>query len=232
MQLRPSGGAGPTAVSLEAFRRYYANDAWPWEKLALVKARTIAGDAAVRASVEAAIDAVIDAPRDVVAMVDDAEAMRARLRKEKPNRSMWDLKTAPGGMTELDFAVAMLALAHGADIGVERPLRRDQFFARLQAAGLLGADEGNDLLSADAKFEKVLQLQRASNGAREINMAADAVAMRQRVTTALGATDFDAAAAAIERSQAAVSRRYAAIVERLRNPGGAPSPAQQRRNDG
>ena len=31
MQLRPSGGAGPTAVSFNSFSKYYQQDAWTWE---------------------------------------------------------------------------------------------------------------------------------------------------------------------------------------------------------
>ncbi|MEQ1931051.1 MAG: bifunctional [glutamine synthetase] adenylyltransferase/[glutamine synthetase]-adenylyl-L-tyrosine phosphorylase, partial [Parvularculaceae bacterium] len=57
MQLRPSGGAGPTAVSLSAFEKYYAADAWTWEARALLKARVVAGDPDVAATVRTMIDA-------------------------------------------------------------------------------------------------------------------------------------------------------------------------------
>ena len=35
MRLRPSGNAGPVAVSLAAFRSYHAKESWTWERLAL-----------------------------------------------------------------------------------------------------------------------------------------------------------------------------------------------------
>lgn len=44
MRLRPSGSAGPAAVSAGAFKKYYENDAWTWEKMALCKAKTAWGD--------------------------------------------------------------------------------------------------------------------------------------------------------------------------------------------
>ena len=46
LRLRPYGKAGSMAVSLEAFRRYFAPDgpAWPYERQALVKLRPIAGN--------------------------------------------------------------------------------------------------------------------------------------------------------------------------------------------
>ena len=39
LQLRPSGTAGPVAVSLASFERYYAGEAETWELLALTRAR-------------------------------------------------------------------------------------------------------------------------------------------------------------------------------------------------
>ena len=46
LRLRPYGKAGSMAVSFDSFRRYYAPDgaAWAYERQALVKMRTIAGD--------------------------------------------------------------------------------------------------------------------------------------------------------------------------------------------
>src|SRR6201999_511792 len=54
MRLRPSGNKGPVAVSLAAFRRYHAEAAWTWERMALTRARVVAGPPALRARIEAA----------------------------------------------------------------------------------------------------------------------------------------------------------------------------------
>ena len=59
MRLRPSGNKGPVAVSLEAFRRYHEHDAWTWERMALTRARVIAGPAALRERVRHAIATAI-----------------------------------------------------------------------------------------------------------------------------------------------------------------------------
>ena len=45
MRLRPSGNKGPIAVSLEGFRHYHEWDAWTWERMALTRARVVAGPA-------------------------------------------------------------------------------------------------------------------------------------------------------------------------------------------
>jgi glutamate-ammonia-ligase adenylyltransferase len=70
MRLRPSGNKGPVAVSLAAFRRYHAEDAWTWERMALTRARVIAGPPALRAAVQTAI-------RDSLAHADPPAKIRA-----------------------------------------------------------------------------------------------------------------------------------------------------------
>ena len=48
MRLRPSGNKGPVAVSLPAFERYHRESAWTWERLALTRARVVAGPSRLR----------------------------------------------------------------------------------------------------------------------------------------------------------------------------------------
>ena len=48
MRLRPSGNKGPVAVPLAGFRRYHAESAWTWERMALTRARVVAGPPALR----------------------------------------------------------------------------------------------------------------------------------------------------------------------------------------
>ena len=59
MRLRPSGNKGPVAVPLAGFERYHASEAWTWERMALTRARVIAGPARLRAKVERAIRTAI-----------------------------------------------------------------------------------------------------------------------------------------------------------------------------
>src|SRR6202020_1750877 len=56
MRLRPSGNKGPVAVSLAGFRRYHEHDAWTWERMALTRARVVAGPAGLRRRVNDTIE--------------------------------------------------------------------------------------------------------------------------------------------------------------------------------
>ena len=50
LRLRPEGRSGALVLSLDGYRRYYADRAVLWERQALVKARHAAGDADVAAA--------------------------------------------------------------------------------------------------------------------------------------------------------------------------------------
>jgi glutamate-ammonia-ligase adenylyltransferase len=112
MRLRPSGSAGPAAVSFDAFRRYYAESAWTWEYMALTKARIAWGGA------EKTGPAVTDILRSFSGrekLRADAAAMRGKIRTEHPGTSVWDLKYAPGGMVDIEFETQCLQLENAAE---------------------------------------------------------------------------------------------------------------------
>ena len=84
MRLRPSGNKGPVAVSLAAFRRYHAEAAWTWERMALTRARVVAGPPALRARIEEAIAEALAQAGDADRIRADAASMRARMLRDLP----------------------------------------------------------------------------------------------------------------------------------------------------
>jgi [glutamine synthetase] adenylyltransferase / [glutamine synthetase]-adenylyl-L-tyrosine phosphorylase len=108
MRLRPSGRAGPVAVSLAAFRNYQFNDAWTWEHMALTRLRPVAGDASLGREVMAiGAEAICARARSEKrkAIPADIADMRRTLYREKPGEGLWDLKTAEGGLIDIEFMV-------------------------------------------------------------------------------------------------------------------------------
>ena len=49
MRLRPEGKSGPLARSLASYESYYAQWGQTWERMMLIKARGVAGDAGLAA---------------------------------------------------------------------------------------------------------------------------------------------------------------------------------------
>ncbi len=123
MRLRPSGNKGPVAVSLPAFRTYHAGSAWTWERMALTRARIVAGPPAMRARVTRAIADALRAG-DPAQIRPDAAAMRARMLRDLPAAGPWDVKLRPGGLVEVEFIAQALQLVHLAPLGVHEPVTR------------------------------------------------------------------------------------------------------------
>lgn len=125
-RLRPSGRAGTMVSSLAAFRRYQLQDAWTWEHQALVRARPVAGPAALAAEYLQIRREVLTRQRDADAVRADVRAMRLRMLQANrrplavPDRdsagaSGFDRKQDRGGIVDIEFVVQYLAVARGHD---------------------------------------------------------------------------------------------------------------------
>ncbi len=114
LQLRPYGKSGAMAVSLEAFRRYFAPDgpAWAYERQALVKLRPIAGNPGLGREVVRLRDHYVyhGAAFDVMAM----RAMRERQIRHLVTGGTLNAKYSPGGLVDVEYLVQGLQITHGA----------------------------------------------------------------------------------------------------------------------
>lgn len=115
MRLRPSGRSGPVATQIGAFRDYQQNDAWTWEHMALTRARVVSASPDFAAEVEGVIRDVLSRPRDAATIGGDALEMRQAIAKEKGEGERWDLKSAAGGLIDVEFIAQVLQLAHAAN---------------------------------------------------------------------------------------------------------------------
>jgi [glutamine synthetase] adenylyltransferase / [glutamine synthetase]-adenylyl-L-tyrosine phosphorylase len=178
MRLRPSGNKGPVAVSLAAFERYHAagpdqHGAWTWERMALTRARVVAGPARLRARVAAAIRTALHSAGTPARVLADAAAMRARLARDLPQAGPWDVKFRPGGQIEVEFIAQALLLAHGAEHpGLAGPSTRAAL-AALEAAGLLRPGDAALLVRADRAWRTVQGMLRITAGRSRAALAAE-----------------------------------------------------------
>ncbi|MCE3001357.1 MAG: glutamine-synthetase adenylyltransferase, partial [Xanthomonadaceae bacterium] len=115
-RLRPDGAKGLLVVSIEGFLEYQRERAWTWEHQALVRARGVAGDAALCAAFEAGRAALLARPRERTALAADVARMRARWRAEldRSDAARLDLKQGPGGTVDLEFLLQFEVLARAA----------------------------------------------------------------------------------------------------------------------
>ncbi len=143
MRLRPSGRQGPVATSLSAFENYQRNEAWTWEHLALTRARRVAGSVALGEKIEALRRQLLAEKSTGPTIYKDVSDMRARLAEAKPAHGLWDAKSGPGRLMDIELIAQFCALRAG------NPARRVE--AQLRAgvkAGVLDAQSEAQILQA------------------------------------------------------------------------------------
>jgi len=129
--------------SLDSFAAYHATSAQVWERQALIKARPIAGPAALRADLERVLDRFVYGRGLERAEVEEIARMRERIERERGGGDEQGvrIKTGRGGLVDVEFLVQMLQLRHGHAHESIRVRATRAAIVELAAAGLLSADE-------------------------------------------------------------------------------------------
>jgi glutamate-ammonia-ligase adenylyltransferase len=164
MRLRPSGNKGPAAVSLESFTRYHATGSWTWERLALTRARVIAGPPHLRERIEVVIRNTLARNADETLLRRDAGAMREKLAAQFPGKDRWDLKFAAGGLVDIEFCAQHLQLLHGRQAPGVLAQNTVCAIALLSADGFLNQEDAQALLAAARLQLALLQVLRIAAG--------------------------------------------------------------------
>ncbi|MEW1830473.1 bifunctional [glutamine synthetase] adenylyltransferase/[glutamine synthetase]-adenylyl-L-tyrosine phosphorylase [Streptomyces sp. NPDC088196] len=112
--LRPEGRNGPLVRTLASHLAYYQRWAKTWEFQALLKARPVAGDLALGAEYVDALEPLVWKAAERENFVTDVQKMRRRVVENIPAAEIdRELKLAPGGLRDVEFAVQLLQLVHG-----------------------------------------------------------------------------------------------------------------------
>ena len=141
-RLRPSGASGLLVGSLASFARYQREEAWTWEHQALLRSRSVAGPAPLRAAFEKVRVDTLTAAVDRETLRAEVAKMRRRMRQELATGTaeLFDIKQDPGGLADIEFLIDYWVLADAArhPALVEYPDNVRQLEA-LEAAGLVPA---------------------------------------------------------------------------------------------
>lgn len=235
-RLRPSGSQGLLVTSIHAFARYHGKTpsapslstegqpppdapramrhvrAAAWERLALLRARPVAGDPelgvrALRIAHAAAYEAEDD-PRRVAVEV---HRLRTRMEQELSleRRGRHDLKLGRGGLVDVEFCVQLLQMRHGPDPRV-RTTETPEAIEALASAGYLAPAHAATLRDGYAFLRRLEQRIRIvhADAAHLLEENAPGLAPLAR---RMGIVDRPRAAAAAE-----LLARYRDVTERVR----------------
>ena len=116
LRLRPEGTAGPMARSLESMENYYAGFGETWERLALTKARAIAGSEELGYDFLREHQPFIYPRSPTPELLDEIAAIKRRIERDIVGHEDLDrnVKLGTGGIREVEFIVQALQLLHGA----------------------------------------------------------------------------------------------------------------------
>ena len=164
MRLRPSGNAGPVAVSLDAFSRYQHESAWTWEHMALTRARVVSGAPELREKLEAVARSVLTRPRDPVALVLDVADMRRRIDREHQTKNPWNVKYARGGFIDINFIAQYLMLRYAPEHPEVISPNTVHALEGLRAAGVLEPVVAEDLITVHRTWRRIQGFLRLTTG--------------------------------------------------------------------
>jgi glutamate-ammonia-ligase adenylyltransferase len=215
MRLRPSGTAGPIAVAFESFRSYQCDQAWTWERMALTRARVIAGPPTLAAAISEVIRSVLTQRRPEGSLVRDVSDMRQRMARERPPASPWDIKHIRGGMIDIEFIAQYLQLRHGHDHPEVLAVGTRDALDRLGHAGLLDPVTASVLRDALALWQTLQVRLRLMIGDEPVAAGLDDApqALRRALSGAAG-LGFDDLVARIRQHQAAVLDAFDRLIDR------------------
>lgn len=150
--LRPEGRNGPLVRSFDAYAEYYARWSLVWESQALLRARPVAGDAALGERFVALVDPLrypaggLDA-----AGVREVRRIKARVESERLPRGVdptRHLKLGRGGIADVEWTAQLLQLRHAHAVPGLRTTSTLDALAAAREAGLVAEDDAAVLVEA------------------------------------------------------------------------------------
>lgn len=234
--LRPEGRAGPLSRSLDAYRAWYERWAQTWEFQALIKARPVAGDAALGDAFTTLVQPFVwpdvlgpDAVRAV-------RTMKARAEGETNRRGLADreLKRGRGGIRDIEFSVQLLQLVHGRHDSSIRSSNTLEALAQLSTSGYVDPADAHSLDDAYRFLRTVEHRLQLWDEQQTHTLPTDVVAST-RLARVLGYRDRGdrSAAEQLDEHHRAVQARVRSTHEKLffgpllENLAGRPGPLTQ-----
>ncbi len=147
LRLRPEGRSGALILSVDGYRRYFADRAVLWERQALIKARACAGDPAVAARFFEAVRPFVYRPGLDPAIVGEVRGMKAQIDRALRGKGAGqrNVKLGRGGIREVEFLVQALQLLYGGDDPWLRERNSLRAIFRLTEHGYLPPALGREL---------------------------------------------------------------------------------------
>jgi glutamate-ammonia-ligase adenylyltransferase len=185
--LRPEGRDGALTRSIDSYVAYWDRWAQPWEFQALLKAAPVAGDLDVGRDWASAASHALWGRRFTADDLRSLRMLKERVEAEVVRRGMAEreVKRAPGGIRDIEFAVQVLQLVHGrADPELRSPTTLTAL-AEMRDAGYVARDDADGLAAAYSSLRRVEHALQMEDDQQTHTLPADRD-HRRRIARVLG----------------------------------------------
>src|SRR5579862_3092069 len=157
LRLRPEGKSGPLARSLESCENYYAEFGETWERMALIKARPVAGDEQLGAEFIEMVQPFVYARHAGENVIQQMAVLKKRIEDEvvREGRLARHVKLGIGGIREIEFIVQSFQVLRGARLMPLRDRNTLRTLTALVKAKTLTEQEATTLANAYRFLRKV-----------------------------------------------------------------------------
>lgn len=171
MRLRPEGASGPLARSIDAYEFYYETQAHPWERLALLKARPVAGDPDLGRRFAAMTRPLIFDPLHKGRLVQQMRELKQSIDQVVATRdaASREIKRGTGGIREIEFLVQTMQMLHGEGQPALWAQSSIEALSALATAGLMPTTQAR-LLAEDYVFLRTVEHRLQMTNLRQTHM--------------------------------------------------------------
>jgi glutamate-ammonia-ligase adenylyltransferase len=193
LRLRPDGTQGQLALALLAYEAYYARLGQPWEKMALIKAHPVAGDADLGREFMTMIRPFVYQRHVDAQGVEQLRSMKRQIDAQMAdkNESRTNVKLGRGGIREVEFLIQLLQLLFGGRRPELQERNSLRALGKLHDVGLLESEPEALLRDTYCYLRRVEHLLQMEQGAQTHTLPRNEEA-RQRMARYFGHDDWKA----------------------------------------
>jgi [glutamine synthetase] adenylyltransferase / [glutamine synthetase]-adenylyl-L-tyrosine phosphorylase len=146
-RLRPEGGNSVLAISLEEYCRYLDTRASEWERLAMIRARPVAGSGRLGGEIAECLQRFVYRGAYTEEEIRRIMFIRAKAVEHSRRRHgcLINVKSGPGGLADIDFIAHTLASHYGADHPALRRRATEDILSALAEERLLDRGESSSI---------------------------------------------------------------------------------------
>jgi glutamate-ammonia-ligase adenylyltransferase len=165
----------------------------------------------LRQRIEAIIRQTLTRAFAPVDLVRDVREMRNKVAAEFPGRSPWDLKYAPGGLVDIEFAAQYLQLCHGRENPSILEPNTVRALEAIAAGGFVSGQQAPILIRSAKLQQSLIQVLRiAAEGAPDTDHAT--TGLKALLARAAGAANFTELEQLLAKCQSATHAAFNELI--------------------